>query len=111
MFFVKEFFEKFKRKGPSPYDRPECRKCENLVDCLQSEKQCFDTLLVQRDAQGNLIPPTKEQRLFYGLREMPCCGAAEFQPGPIGGMNINIRCCGCGKRWNICPPLQLIEAL
>lgn len=108
---LREFFTKFKRKGPSPYDRPECRRCKYLVDCLATSQQCFDDLLVYRDAKGSIIPPTVEQRAFYGLHQMPCCGAGEFHPGPQGGMSMNVTCCGCGARWNICAPLQMIEKI
>lgn len=111
MFFLKELYDKFKRRQITPYDRPECQHCEAMVDCIPHEKQCFEKLIVMRDADGKIIPPTKEQKMFYGLGIMPCCGGPDFYLGPEGGMSINITCATCGQRWNMTAALQMIEKL
>jgi len=49
--------------------------------------------------------------MFYDQHKMPCCGSAEFLEGPEGGMSTNIKCAKCGARWNVAPPLRLLEPL
>lgn len=34
----------------------------------------------------------------------PDCQGTLFNPGPTGGMSINIRCVGCGAKWCFCGP-------
>lgn len=35
----------------------------------------------------------------------PDCQSERFQEGPHGGMSVNIKCSGCGARFNIVPRL------
>lgn len=50
-------------------------------------------------------------RLFYEERKMPCCGSTRAYKGPRGGLSMNIKCCGCGREFNIAPAIHLIEEL
>lgn len=36
-----------------------------------------------------------------GEFECPECGASEWEPGPMGGLSMNVTCRGCGHRFNI----------
>ena len=36
----------------------------------------------------------------------PDCTGHHFLEGPHGGMNVNIKCAGCGAKFNIVPGLE-----
>jgi ribosomal protein S27AE len=50
----------------------------------------------------NLTEDEKAILLKYG--QCPDCGGDRFLAGPEGGMNQNIKCAGCGSKFNVCPP-------
>jgi DNA-directed RNA polymerase subunit RPC12/RpoP len=35
----------------------------------------------------------------------PDCGGTRFLEGPHGGMNVNVKCAGCGSKFNLVPGL------
>ena len=94
-------------------DHP-CENCEIRVECLSipsgNKTGCVD-LIKSFDVDSKTIPPTREQRLFYGLHVMPCCYSTSFLEGPTGGLSINIYCAECNSAYNICPPMQFIEKI
>jgi len=51
------------------------------------------------------IPIPTLAHMFFIDKIMPCCGKERrFFLGPRGGHCINVKCCHCGQKWNICPP-------
>ncbi len=39
-----------------------------------------------------------------GFKACPDCGSTKFYEGPHGGMSVNIKCAGCGHRFNVMGP-------
>lgn len=63
-----------------------------------------------------LTSPTPERLLlreiFFEHLLMPCCGKpAQFYRGPKGGFSLNIKCCWCGTKFNICKETHYIQKI
>lgn len=45
----------------------------------------------------------EETKIFFDQNKCPyCMEETKWQEGPTGGLNMNIKCSGCGKRLNMC---------
>ena len=49
------------------------------------------------------LTDTEKYELLSFFR-CPDCHEKIFLKGPEGGMSVNIKCAGCGSKFNICPP-------
>ena len=38
----------------------------------------------------------------------PDCYGKHFLKGPEGGLTVNIKCAGCGQKFNYCPPCYVM---
>lgn len=114
---MKTFFQKLmnrlQRKKSSKEDSP-CEYCDIRIECLTipnvKKTGCTD-LIKSFDVDNKTIPPSREQKLFYGLHVMPCCHSTSFIEGPTGGLSVNIYCADCHAAYNICVPMQYIEKI
>lgn len=41
---------------------------------------------------------------FYSTGQCPACGINDWYYGPTGGMCRNIKCAGCGAKYNVIDP-------
>ena len=91
---------------------------KNLFKKKKSERPCNDCIVRPcchekcnryRDYIIKVI--TNAEEIFYDEHKMPCCGSTGFYEGPCGGANQNIICGKCGEKWNVCPPIRLIDKI
>ena len=58
------------------------------------------------ESNENRSPAPLQRKLDALTRDGICpdCGGWTFRRGPSGGLTDNIKCVGCGSRFNFCPP-------
>ena len=50
--------------------------------------------------------------LFMQLKKKcPDCLSKEFAEGPSGSLSTNIKCCGCGAKFNVTPMIERAERI
>lgn len=48
---------------------------------------------------------TELKQALFVEKKCPDCNGGKFFEGPHGVLSVNIKCAGCGSRFNVCPPL------
>ena len=68
--------------------------------------QALAAWLQRRPAPAAEVPrPIDRLSLALNYNQVcPDCGCSLFQPGPEGGLAVNIRCSGCGSKFCYCKP-------
>ena len=53
------------------------------------------------------------EKLYDRLSKEGCpdCNSVEFYEGPHGGLSVNIKCAGCGSKFNIASPIGWAERI
>lgn len=67
--------------------------CQHEIDYMGADPTRFDDpMIIQEDK-------------YYDIMNKGCvwCGNDEFLKGPTGGLSVNVKCSGCGEKFNVMP--------